>query len=102
MTPLSDDNTVTTDQLSPGAQAEIRQLSQGLHDVHLQQNMQRRMSNFAYEPVSLPTSRVSRVVHYLATDMESHVYRLAESPSLSVATSVERPFCYGRDFILHL
>jgi len=71
MTPASDENAMTTDQLSPGAQAEIRQLSRGLYDVHLKQNMQRRMSNFAYEPVSLPTSRVSRMMHYLSSAMKA-------------------------------
>ena len=60
-TTISDDHITTTGTLSAGAQAEIRQLSQGLQNVHMQQSMQqRRMSNFAYEPMSLPTSRVSR------------------------------------------
>lgn len=59
-TPASDANTLGSNELSPGAHAEIRQLSQGLQDVHLQHNMQhRRMINYAYEPVSLPASRVS-------------------------------------------
>lgn len=37
------------------AQAELRSISLGLHSSQLQQ---RRMSNFAFEPVSLPVSRV--------------------------------------------
>ncbi|KAL8837949.1 MAG: hypothetical protein Q9170_002321 [Blastenia crenularia] len=41
-------------QLSPEAQAELRSISLGLHGSQLQQ---RRMSNFAFEPVSLPVSR---------------------------------------------
>ncbi|CAL8578482.1 Nitrogen permease reactivator protein [Xanthoria parietina] len=40
--------------LSPEAQAELRSISLGLHSSQLQQ---RRMSNFAFEPVSLPVSR---------------------------------------------
>ena len=42
------------DQLSAEARTEIKNLSIGLHNSHLQQ---RRMSNFAFEPVSLPASR---------------------------------------------
>ncbi|SLM36496.1 protein kinase [Lasallia pustulata] len=42
-------------ELSPQARADIRNLSRTLPDSHLQH---RRMSNFAFEPVSLPTSRV--------------------------------------------
>lgn len=41
--------------LSPEAQEEIRSISRSLQNTHLQQ---RRMSNFAFEPVSLPVSRV--------------------------------------------
>ncbi|KAL8732464.1 MAG: hypothetical protein Q9166_002677 [cf. Caloplaca sp. 2 TL-2023] len=40
--------------LTPEAQAELRSISLGLHSSQLQQ---RRMSNFAFEPVSLPVSR---------------------------------------------
>ncbi|KAL8788016.1 MAG: hypothetical protein Q9213_001908 [Squamulea squamosa] len=40
--------------LTPEAQAELRNISLGLHSSQLQQ---RRMSNFAFEPVSLPVSR---------------------------------------------
>ncbi len=41
-------------QLNPEAQAELRSIGLGLHGSQLQQ---RRMSNFAFEPVSLPVSR---------------------------------------------
>lgn len=41
-------------QLTPEAQADLRSISLGLHGSQLQQ---RRMSNFAFEPVSLPVSR---------------------------------------------
>ncbi|KAL8807272.1 MAG: hypothetical protein Q9182_000777 [Xanthomendoza sp. 2 TL-2023] len=41
--------------LTPEAQAELRSISLGLHSSQLQQ---RRMSNFAFEPVSLPPSRM--------------------------------------------
>ena len=40
--------------LTPGAEQEIRNLALRLHGSHMQQ---RRMSNFAFEPVSLPVSR---------------------------------------------
>ena len=44
-----------SNQLSPQAEEEIRQLSLSLHKSHIQQQ---RMSNFAFEPVSVPVSRV--------------------------------------------
>lgn len=47
--------TLSNADLSPEAQEEIRNLAKGLHNSHLQQ---RRMSNFAFEPISLPASRV--------------------------------------------
>ena len=40
--------------LSPGQEQEIRNMALGLHNSHIHQ---RRMSNFAFEPVSLPVSR---------------------------------------------
>ncbi|KAL6719356.1 Nitrogen permease reactivator protein [Lecanora helva] len=40
--------------LSPGQEQEIRNLALGLHNSHIHQ---RRMSNFTFEPVSLPVSR---------------------------------------------
>ncbi|MCJ1311825.1 serine/threonine protein kinase [Agyrium rufum] len=42
--------------ISPDQQEELRNLSKSLHETRLQH---RRMSNFAFEPVSLPVSRVS-------------------------------------------
>ncbi|KAL8873376.1 MAG: hypothetical protein Q9174_001146 [Haloplaca sp. 1 TL-2023] len=41
-------------QMTPEAQADLRSISVGMHNSQLQQ---RRMSNFAFEPVSLPVSR---------------------------------------------
>ena len=52
---LSHDESIPEEPLSPEAQEEIRNLSQNLQQSHLQH---RRMSNFAFEPVSLPVSRV--------------------------------------------
>ena len=52
-TQVSESSRLST-QLSPQAEDEIRTLSLGLHNSHLHQ---RRMSNFAFEPVSLPASR---------------------------------------------
>ena len=40
--------------LSPEQEQEIRNMALGLHNSHIHQ---RRMSNFAFEPVSLPVSR---------------------------------------------
>ncbi|KAL3427411.1 Serine/threonine-protein kinase oca2 [Phlyctema vagabunda] len=49
------DSGASQPQMSGSAQAEIQQLSKSLHGTHLQE---RRMSHFAFEPVSLPASRV--------------------------------------------
>ena len=43
-----------SNQLSPQAEEEIRQLSLSLHKSRIQQQ---RMNNFAFEPVSVPVSR---------------------------------------------
>ncbi|MCJ1391811.1 serine/threonine protein kinase [Xylographa bjoerkii] len=51
---LTSDNSKSEDTLSPEAQEEIRVLSRTLQESHLQHG---RMSNFAFEPVSLPVSR---------------------------------------------
>ena len=53
-------------ELTPEAEAEIRTLSLSVHGSRLQQ---RRMSNFAFEPVSLPASRVSSV-HFSLTNIK--------------------------------
>ena len=42
--------------LPPDTQAELRRLSLSLHNSRLQEG---RLRNFAFEPVSLPPSRVS-------------------------------------------
>ena len=42
-------------ELNADAEEDLRNLSKSLQSSHLQQ---RRMSNFAFEPVSLPASRV--------------------------------------------
>lgn len=52
---LSHEEPKPEEPLSPEAQEEIRYLSQSLQQSHIQH---RRMSNFAFEPVSLPVSRV--------------------------------------------
>ena len=51
--------------LSPEAEQEIRNLSMSLQKSRCQA---RRMENFAYEPVSLPPSRVSRQMQTLDAD----------------------------------
>lgn len=49
--------------LSPEAEQELRNLSKTLQQSRCQA---RRMANFAYEPVSLPPSRVRPLItHYL-------------------------------------
>jgi len=48
------------DDLSPEAQAELRNLSMTLQNSRIQAS---RMGDFTYEPVSLPASRVS--AHYI-------------------------------------
>lgn len=52
-------------QFSPEAQEEIRNLSRSIQSSQLQQ---RRMTHFAFEPVSLPTSRVSQVCDELGSE----------------------------------
>ena len=58
---LTSDNSKSEDTLSPEAREEIRMLSKTLQESHLQHG---RMSNFAFEPVSLPVSRVSATTAY--------------------------------------
>jgi len=52
---LSQEGSIPEKPLSPEAEEEIRNLSQSLQQSQLQH---RRMSNYAFEPVSLPVSRV--------------------------------------------
>ena len=54
-TSQSSDNPRVNPSLSPQAEDEIRSLSLGLHNSHIHQQ---RTTNFAFEPVSLPVSRV--------------------------------------------
>ncbi len=58
-TTLATDDSIPNSEISSEAREEIRSISRGLHNSQLQQ---RRMSNFAFEPVSLPVSRVSNCV----------------------------------------
>jgi hypothetical protein len=53
------DSTAGKPQLSGETEAEIRALSSSLHGTHLQT---RRMSHFAFEPMSLPVSQVRNVL----------------------------------------
>lgn len=48
-----------SEDLSPQAKQELRSLSQTMQHGRLQQE---RASNFAFEPVSLPSTRVSKSV----------------------------------------
>lgn len=61
-----------TQVLSQATQAELERLSTTLQNVHLQQ---RRLSNFAFEPVSLPVSRVSGHLPYRAANIYGIMYR---------------------------
>lgn len=62
--------------MSPEAQDEIRNLSLGLHNSHIHQT---RTSNFAFEPMSLPVSRVP--------SNESSPYYTSREATRSGATS---------------
>jgi len=67
--------------LGPGAEQEIRSLALGLHNSHIQNshNQQRQMSNFTFEPVSLPVSR--------APSNESSPYHTSREATRSGAPS---------------
>lgn len=56
MTKSTDDGSKSMEDLSPEAKEEIRNLAMTLQKSKLQES---RMSNFQFEPVSLPASRVS-------------------------------------------
>lgn len=62
---LASNNSLSNPEFSPEAQEEIRNLSRSLQSSPLQQ---RRMNHFAFEPVSLPTSRVSEPFYELALE----------------------------------
>lgn len=49
------DQVPSPQNIPPEEQAQLKELSKTLHGAHLQE---RRMSHFAFEPVSLPASRV--------------------------------------------
>lgn len=57
ITTLSSRDGLVNPEFSSQAQEEIRALSKNLQNSHLQQ---RRLNRFGFEPVSLPTSRVSQ------------------------------------------
>lgn len=59
ITSLTDSGDKRPEDLSPEAHEQIRNLAMTLQKSRLQEN---RMSNFAYEPVSMPASRVSRMM----------------------------------------
>lgn len=65
---LTDCGEHSKEPLSPEAEEEIRNLSMTLQKSRCQA---RRMEKFSFEPVSLPTSRVSTrlMVYQLATDL---------------------------------
>ena len=67
---------VSRGELGPHAEDEIRNLSLGLHQSHLHQ---RRTSNFAFEPMSLPVSR--------APSNESSPYHTSREATRSGAPS---------------
>jgi hypothetical protein len=56
LTKNNDDGSRSMEDLSPEAKEEIRNLAMTLQKSKLQES---RMSNFQFEPVSLPASRVS-------------------------------------------
>lgn len=76
-TGLSDDS--AAQDTSNKDRADIDQLSKTLHGTHLQE---RRMSHFAFEPVSLP---VSRVRHYQLKNLIS----LRVSPMCTLGFSLK-------------
>lgn len=79
----------TNAPLSPGQEQEIRNLALGLHNSHIHQ---RRMSNFAFEPVSLPVSRApSNESSPYHTSREGTRSR-APSPSTTIPTPPLTPF----------
>lgn len=57
------------DELSPEAHEQIRNLAMTLQKSRLQES---RMANFAYEPVSMPPSRVCPTLHLCAAVVDHH------------------------------
>ena len=70
------DAPISRGEIAPDAEDEIRNLSLGLHQSHLHQ---RRTSNFAFEPMSLPVSR--------APSNESSPYHTSREATRSGAPS---------------
>ncbi|KAG8527501.1 uncharacterized protein KY384_007653 [Bacidia gigantensis] len=66
------DKASSDQQIDPKTEDEIRKLASGLHSSHIQQ---RRMSNFRFEPCSLPASRVP--------SNESTPYQTSREPTTS-------------------
>jgi hypothetical protein len=64
------------DELSPEAHEQIRNLAISLQKSRLQES---RMANFAYEPVSMPASRVDLFRRRLSTLSNSHCRYLHET-----------------------
>lgn len=60
---LASNISISNPEFSPEAQEEIRNLSRSLQSSPLQQ---RRVNHFAFEPVSLPASRVSELLYEVA------------------------------------
>lgn len=84
LTTLPSNISISNPEFSPEAQEEIRKLSRSLQSSPLQQ---RRMNHFAFEPVSLPTSRVSKPLYELAFETFSRIKRCVSLPG---AVSIER------------
>jgi hypothetical protein len=63
ITDLTDSGDTRPEDLSPQAHEQIRHLAMTLQKSRLQEN---RMANFAYEPVSMPPSRVGAPQMYFS------------------------------------
>lgn len=78
------DDAAPNSRYSPQAQDEIRSLSLGLQKSHIQQ---RRMSDYAYEPVSLPVSRVPSTESFPNQPPRDPLASTGPSPSRSPPVS---------------
>ncbi|PMD18905.1 hypothetical protein NA56DRAFT_209419 [Hyaloscypha hepaticicola] len=69
--PAKIDSTPSSSQAISGNEAEkLKEISQTLHGTRLQE---RRMSHFAFEPVSLPASRVCRPLSLIKSGVSERV-----------------------------
>lgn len=84
LTTLPSNTSISNPEFSPEAQEEIRNLSRSLQSSPLQQ---RRINHFTFEPVSLPTSRVSKPLMNLRLRQFSRIKRYV---SLHDGVSIER------------